>query len=201
MQESADASCAPVQATRDLPGWLICQADDHSGLIVAVATLGLFVVAVLRLRRNGNGADGRPDVDEGPGRAAARIANLAFPVRRTLAKSLGEGWRLDDEFMYQRDRAREIQRGFVEHEPRVEDMLHEANRAPSETADAARRAARLFWDAADGVNDMAAFESQHMGDSPADDVLDGYREAHSSTEDCVEMLRRLDAPVREAGDG
>jgi hypothetical protein len=103
--------------------------------------------------------------------------------------------------MYQRDRAREIQRGFVEHEPRIEEMLEEANRASPETADAARRAALLFWNAADGVNDMAAFEPQHMGDSPADNVLDGYQEAKSSTEDCVEILRRLDAPVREAGDG
>lgn len=194
-QNAVESTCAPVRAVGDVPGWLLCQAEVHSGLLVAVGTIGLLVIGILNLRRDESGTDDRTED------ADAQISNLAYPVRRTLAKSLDEGWELDEQVMDRRNRALELQRGFAEHERRVEEMLDEANRATPEVAEATRYAARLFWSAADGVNDMAAFEPQHLGDDPSDDLLRGYREAKSTTEDCVEILRRLDAPVREAEAG
>lgn len=204
-QAPSESACEPIRSVGDVAGWLVCQADAHSSLLIAVGTIGLFLVGLvgvgirlLKLRRNGSGTDERTDADGRPDRAAARIANLAFLVRRTLAKSLEEGWRLDDAPIHRRDRARELQVGFHEHEPRVEEMLTLAIDASAEVDNAVKRAADLFWDAAGGVNDMAAVNLDHHDAVPPDDTEQGYRESKSMTEDCVEILERLDARVGRA---
>lgn len=167
--------------------WLL----DH-GLLVALAAGAAAWIAWQAHQREMTRIEERRDA------ADARIAGLAFVVGRTLAKSLEEGWKLNEDGFHQGERARELQTRFDAHEPRVEAMMAEATGASGEVAADVKRVARLFWNAAGGVNDMAAFEPQHFGHEPSGDVFQGYREAKSTAENCVEILRRLDAPIRDA---
>lgn len=189
-QAPADQACGPVRGFGDAIGWLICQAEAHSAALIAIGTIGLFIVGVLRLLRDEGGTEKRTNV------ADSQIAGLAKPVRRTLENSLDESWRLEDAPPARKRRARDLQRGFVEHESRVEDMLAEAAYASPEVADAVHRVADLFWDAAHGVNEMEAVDlSTHDAEVP-EDVQQRFREAKVMTEKCVD---ELDALIEEAG--
>lgn len=143
-------------------------------------------------------------IEERTEAADARIAGLAFVVRRTLENSLAISWMYDEGMDdHAQRRAQEIRRGFVEHEPRIEKMLAEAASASPDVASDVRKASRLFWRAADGVNVAADANlvDEPGSEHPVFDVLEDVElgEARNAAEDCVEILRRLDAPVREAG--
>lgn len=184
-----------MDAAAELPAWLRA-LEPLSVPFVILLMLAGWLLEVRRLKERRDAAD-------------ARIAGLAFVVRRTLEKSLEEPW--IDESGRDRNtkkRATDVREGFVEHEPRVEAMLSEAAGASGEVAEDVRTASRLFWSAASGVNEAADAglkvastgargEIQRRafrGDEEAE-----LRQARSTTEDCVEVLQRLDAPVREAG--
>lgn len=198
---SGDLLSGPWAVLRWLGGagtWLL----DH-GLLVALATAAAAYIALQANRRE------EARIEERREAADARIAGLAFLVRRTLEKTLEDRW-VDGASRdpRTRERAREVRPAFDEHEPRVERMLAEAAGASPEVAEAVRTASRLYWSAANGVNEAAdavletteydprsgeATEGRFEGDEE-----EALRQARETTVECVEILRRLDAPIREA---
>lgn len=192
LQVNDEPSCAPVQSVADVVGWLFCQADAHSSLLVAAATIVTAVIAGLAHSREKNRIDERTDA------ADARIAGLAFAVRRAMENSLDDSWRLDASPAERIDRAIQLHRGFIDNERRVERMLAEASRASPSVAEDAETAARLFWRASHGVGELASVELPTHDDVPPQDAEQDYRDAQETTEKCIEVLRRLDAPIRES---
>lgn len=200
MQADDAPACVPIEAVVDIPGWFICQTDANSSLLVAAATGATALIAWLAHRREKN------RIEERTTAADARIAGLAYVVRRTLEKSLEDPWFEGDGKALQ-STARELRPGFEEHEPRVENMLEEAPAATSEIAEDTRKASRLFWRAADGIGDAAdasieivaydATGAPQVHEMPAE-AEEGFRRARDDVKDCVEVLCGLDAPIRES---
>lgn len=193
LQVGDTPTCAPIESVGDVPSWLVCQADAHASLLVAAATIVTAVIAGLAHQREKN------RIEESEAAADARIAGFAYAVRRTMARSLEDGWRMHDiDAFDEMERAQELHERFADNERRIEQMLAEASRASPGVAEDVRSAARLFWIAAEGVGELASVDLENHGDVPPSAAIHAYRNAEGTVEDCVEILRRLDAPVREA---
>lgn len=139
--------------------------------------------------------------------ADARIAGLAYVVRRTLYKCLEMPW-IQGDGRVKQDRAVQIRDMFSEHEPRVEQMLAEASQASHDVASDVRSAAKLFWIAADRIEDVAEAtlevrvkgeEGVSLGELP-EEAEKRFRQTKPIVTEAVRVLKRLDAPIRE-GEG
>lgn len=191
-----DAALAAFYWLGDAIAWL-----GRNGILAGAAAAAAALIAWQAHRRELTRIEEREDA------ADARIAGLAYVVRRTLLKSLEDPW-LPGDGQTRQVRAREIRGGFDEHEPRVEDMLAEAARASPEVAADVRYFSRLFWSAADDISDAAdapleaAVMYERYGDiaeyALPDDALNGFKQAKSTVGKCVGILGKLAEPIEQA---
>lgn len=180
---------------RSVITWL----EQHPNAASALATFGLLAVAACAAL-----------LDWARRRAQRRAAEgwvrvLAYRMRRQLEKGLEDPWP-DANDGERAKRAKDIQAGWGEVEPRMERMVAKASGSGREVATTARQAADLFWRAAEPINGVAEPLVGRTKIRPHDVTLseeerEGFVGAEDLLRECLKKLKRLDKPIREANPG
>lgn len=190
---STDPICGPIGGLGDVPGWLLCQANVYSSLLVFLATAAVAWTAWETHRRERRRGDERREAAE------ARIRADAFNLVSRLWHWGERSWPVDGTPGEKVAFARDLRSRFAGVMRLAKKMYEDAPEASDETAESVRAGyAKLTATVADlsEVADMETGSGFSYNDHERE-LLDALERYRGYVAECESLYARLASDLAE----
>lgn len=190
---STDPTCDPIGGLGDVPGWLICQANVYSSLLVFLATAAVAWTAWEAHRREGRRADERREAAE------ARIRADAFDLISRLWHWKERSWPVDGTPDEKVAFARDLRSQFAGAMQLAKKMYEDTPDASDETAENVRAVYAKLTVTVNDLREVAEIETGSGFDiDPYEGgLLTNFSVYEEHVADCDTLLTRTGADLAE----